>query len=265
MADDAPTAGTAAPPSDVRWEKTYNGLPATVSHARHDVRSILGPCPDVVLDDVALVVSELAGNAIRHSRSGADGGTYTVRVSHQATGKVPYIWVEVLDQGSPAWDGTLRPEPTHGLSLVQHLSTWMGTEDEPDGRRAVYARLDYRADGIPLYGTSRVPDLPPDLDGVRELSNLSRRSTDMTATSCTCGFTELADEAMIDHLLHVFEPDDHIGNDGLAHEERQPLTCACGRTASTPEDLDAHFAKVFTPDDAKGRDGHRHESTGDGA
>ena len=171
MADDAPTAGTAAPPpSDVRWEKTYNGLPATVSHVRHDVRSILGPCPDVILDDVTLVVSELAGNAIRHSRSGADGGTYTVRVSHQVTEKVPYVWVEVLDQGSPAWDGILRPEPTHGLSLVQHLSTWIGCDDEPDGRRAVYARLDYRADGTPLYGTSRVPELPPDLDGVRDLS-----------------------------------------------------------------------------------------------
>jgi len=29
----------------------------------------------------------------------------------------------------------------------------MGTDDEPDGRRTVHARLDYRADGTPLYGT----------------------------------------------------------------------------------------------------------------
>ena len=169
MADDAPTAATAAPPSDVRWEKTYPGLPAIVSHVRRDVREALGPCPELVADDVALVVSELAANAIRHSRSGADGGTYTVRVSHQATEKVPYVWVEVLDLGSPAWDGILRPEPTHGLSVIQHLSTWMGSDDEPDGRRTVYARLDYRADGTPLYGASRAPELPPDLDGVREL------------------------------------------------------------------------------------------------
>jgi anti-sigma regulatory factor (Ser/Thr protein kinase) len=169
MADDALTAGTSTPPRDVRWEKTYSGLPATVSHVRRDVRSILGPCPEDVADDLELVVSELAANAIRHSRSGADGGTYTVRVSHQATEKVPYIWVEVLDQGSPAWDGILRPEPTHGLSLIQHLSTWMGSDDEPDGRRTVYARLDYRADGTPLYGTGRAPELPPDLDGVRAL------------------------------------------------------------------------------------------------
>src|ERR1700743_1064029 len=95
MADDALTADTAAPPpSDVRWEKTYAGQPSTVSHVRRDVRDLLGPCPDVVSEDVELVVSELAANAIRHSRSGIDGGTYTVRVSHQVTGKVPYVWVE---------------------------------------------------------------------------------------------------------------------------------------------------------------------------
>jgi len=173
MADDAPTDGTAPPPSDVRWEKTYAGLPATVRCVRRDVRDVLGPCPEPVADDVTLVVSELAANAIRHSRSGADGGTYTVRVSHQVTEKVPYVWVEVLDLGSLSWDGVLRPEPTHGLSVIEHLSTWMGSDDEPDGRRVVYARLDYRADGTPLYGTSRAPELPPGLDGVRALALLA--------------------------------------------------------------------------------------------
>src|SRR5579859_4051813 len=100
MADEAPIAGPPGPPSDVRWEKTYDGLPATVSHVRRDVRAILGPCPDVVADDLELVVSELVTNAIRHSRSSADGGTYTVKVSNQVTKKVPYVWFEVLDLGS---------------------------------------------------------------------------------------------------------------------------------------------------------------------
>jgi anti-sigma regulatory factor (Ser/Thr protein kinase) len=154
--------------TDVHWEKTYRGSPATVSHVRREVRAILGLCPGTIADDVELVVSELASNAIRHSRSGADGGTYTVRISHQVTEKVPYIWVEVHDQGSPGWDGTMRPEPTHGLALVEHLSTWMGSDDGPEGQRAVYARLDYRADGTPLYGTAGAPALPPDLTGVRD-------------------------------------------------------------------------------------------------
>ena len=54
MADDALADGTATPPSsDVRWEKTYFGLPATVSRVRRDVRDVLGPCPEFVADDVS--------------------------------------------------------------------------------------------------------------------------------------------------------------------------------------------------------------------
>lgn len=168
MADDASIANTTASLRDVRWEKAYAGLPATVRQVRGDVRAVLGPCPEVVADDLELVVSELVANAIKHSRSGEPDGTYIVRISHQVTEKVPYVWVEVVDQGSPSWDGTFRPEPTHGLAVIQQLSTWTGSDDEPDGRRAVYARLDYSAEGMPLYGTDGIPELPPDLCGVRD-------------------------------------------------------------------------------------------------
>jgi len=159
---------TAVPVRDVRWEKAYTGLPTTVSHVRRDVRAILGPCPEVIANDLELVVSELVANAIKHSRSGEPGGTYTVRISHQVTEKIPYVWVEVVDQGSSSWDGTFRPEPTHGLAVIQQLSTWTGSDDEPDGRRAVYARLDYSAEGMPLYGADGIPELPADLRGVRD-------------------------------------------------------------------------------------------------
>jgi serine/threonine-protein kinase RsbW len=118
---------TAVPLRDVRWEKAYSGLPATVTQVRGDVRAILGPCPEVVADDLELVVSELVANAIKHSRSGEPGGTYTVRISHQVTEKVPYIWVEVVDQGSSSWDGTFRPEATHGLAVIPSLSDWCET------------------------------------------------------------------------------------------------------------------------------------------
>jgi hypothetical protein len=81
----------------------------------------------------------------------------------------------------------------------------------------------------------------------------------MISARCTCGFAELADEEMTDHLLLVFEPEDHIGNDGLAHEEREHLTCACGVAAITSEEFDSHILKVFTPYDAIGGDGRQHE------
>jgi serine/threonine-protein kinase RsbW len=155
--------------SDVCWAKKYLGLGATVCEVRRDVKEILGPCPEAIADDAVLIASELATNAVRHSRSGAPDGTYLVRVSHYVTEKVPYIWIEVEDQGNPSWDGVLCPEPTHGLSVIQSLSTWMGSDDGPEGQRTIYARLDYSADGTPLYGSDSLPELPPDLDGVREL------------------------------------------------------------------------------------------------
>jgi serine/threonine-protein kinase RsbW len=155
--------------SDVYWAKTYPGLVTTVREVRRDVRGILGPCPEPIADDAVLIASELVTNAIRHSRSGAPDGTYLVRVHHCVTEKVPYVWIEVEDQGNPSWDGTLCPEPTHGLSVIQSISTWMGSDDGPEGQRTVYARLDYSVDGTPLYTATGVPELPPDLDGVREL------------------------------------------------------------------------------------------------
>ncbi len=82
----------------------------------------------------------------------------------------------------------------------------------------------------------------------------------MIAARCSCGFTELADEEMTDHLELVFEPADSRGNDGLVHEELGRLTCLCGLVAITTEELDEHFIKVFTPDNATGWDGNRHEA-----
>jgi hypothetical protein len=82
----------------------------------------------------------------------------------------------------------------------------------------------------------------------------------MTAGQCSCGFTELPDEEMTDHLHQVFEPEDSKGNDGLIHQERGTLTCSCGLAATTTGEIDQHFLKVFAPDDAIGRDGKRHEA-----
>jgi hypothetical protein len=81
----------------------------------------------------------------------------------------------------------------------------------------------------------------------------------MTAAYCSCGFTELADETISDHLQQVFEPADRRGKDGQVHEERATLTCSCGLAAVAVEELDFHFLKVFAPDDAIGRDGRKHE------
>jgi serine/threonine-protein kinase RsbW len=68
-------AGTA-----VRESVTLAGRPERARVARAFVGGVLGaghPCGE----DAGLLVSELFGNSVRHSRSGAAGGTVTVAVS----------------------------------------------------------------------------------------------------------------------------------------------------------------------------------------
>jgi hypothetical protein len=86
--------------------------------------------------DVALVVSELATNAVRHADSpftvtvGASGSTLRVAV-HDA--------VPLAGRLSQAW---LAPQPLHGLSLVDALCTSWGVEDTRHGK-VVWAELSW--------------------------------------------------------------------------------------------------------------------------
>jgi hypothetical protein len=92
----------------------------------------------------------------------------------------------------------------------------------------------------------------------------SKEGDDVLAVMCACGFKELADEELTDHLELLFEPKDLRGHDGQVHEETSNLTCSCGLSAITTEELDAHFLGVFTPTDAIGSDGRKHEVLGAG-
>jgi hypothetical protein len=84
------------------------------------------------------------------------------------------------------------------------------------------------------------------------------------AAQCACGFTELDDEQVTDHLHQVFELADGRGNDGLVHAESGRLTCSCGLVAGAVGELDAHLLQAFTPADAIGRDGKKHEAVDGG-
>jgi len=79
-----------------------------------------------------------------------------------------------------------------------------------------------------------------------------------TDIRCLCGFAELEDESLADHLHVVFIADETLASDGQAHEETSTLNCSCGFTAASSDDLDAHFLKAFTPESAIGRDGNKH-------
>jgi hypothetical protein len=89
------------------------------------------------------------------------------------------------------------------------------------------------------------------------------KGNDMIAIQCACGFSELADETITDHLHTVFAPEDMRGHDGLIHDEMTGLACSCGFGAITADELDEHLLRAFAPDDGIGRDGTRHGRPGE--
>jgi hypothetical protein len=156
-----------------------------------------------------------------------------------------------------AWDATASaPVPRdagpddengRGLAIVAGLSaSWGFYYPASLGGKVTWAIID-----SPLRISTGM-NIPPE----------PKEGNDMTGTRCSCGFAELGDETIADHLHLVFTPDDMRGKDGLVHEEGQRLACLCGFTARTPDELGEHFLTAFTPDDAIGRDGKAHATDG---
>jgi anti-sigma regulatory factor (Ser/Thr protein kinase) len=148
-------AVTRAAARNMWWEWTYPEVLGALRDVRRAVRESLANCADALTDDVETVASELAANAVRHSRSDRADGTFTMRLAHFAERDVPYIWVEVEDMGNPEWDGICDLRPMHGFAMCQALTTWLGSKDKASGNRVVYARIEYKPNGMPF-------DLPVD-------------------------------------------------------------------------------------------------------
>lgn len=125
----------------VRETVTLAGRAERVRAARSFVSEVLGqghPCGDVAI----LLVSEIFGNSVRHSGSGAAGETVTVAV-RAGDGTVR---IEVTDRAGP---GTpeLRPasrdaEGGRGLQLVADLAARWGTRRR-GGRLVTWFELWY--------------------------------------------------------------------------------------------------------------------------
>jgi serine/threonine-protein kinase RsbW len=95
-----------------RIDRTYPGLPEQIRCVRHDLRELLADCP--AADSVILCASELATNAVRHSRSGQPGGHLTVTTR---TDPGTSVRIDVTDQGG-RWDWRGRLPRYHGLYVV---------------------------------------------------------------------------------------------------------------------------------------------------
>lgn len=130
-----------SPPSVARWHRTFPGHTSQVRQARYFVRAHLPNHPDA-----ELIVSELATNAVTHTRTGNTGGIFTATIDQRPDGT---IYMEIEDQGGPATFG--EPNPHHdreggrGLHLVTALTFTWGVKGDATGR-TVWAELPPAAD-----------------------------------------------------------------------------------------------------------------------
>ncbi|QVQ51132.1 ATP-binding protein [Spiractinospora alimapuensis] len=110
-------------------QKVLDGVAETVAEARawvseqcarHGVDGHTHDC-------AVLIASEFATNAIKHSRSGKPGGTYTVHTEFQG----PTLYLSVTDNGAPyppykrpRESKDRLPENGQGLWLVEAHADW---------------------------------------------------------------------------------------------------------------------------------------------
>jgi anti-sigma regulatory factor (Ser/Thr protein kinase) len=121
-----------------KWCRPFPGLPEQVAEARHFVAALLQEWGCV--DKGALVVGELAANAVRHSLSGKAGGWFLVVVGFGAD----FVRIEVIDQGGddvPVMREVAGlEEGGRGLMLVAACAEDWGAKTLPQGS-SVWADL----------------------------------------------------------------------------------------------------------------------------
>jgi anti-sigma regulatory factor (Ser/Thr protein kinase)/DNA-binding XRE family transcriptional regulator len=112
----------------IAWSRRFAASPPQIREARRLLATILDGCP--AADDALLCLSELATNALLHSRSREPGGCFTVHAQRQGN----HLRVEVHDQGGP-WTPPVMTGPGEqngrGLAIVSQLAhSWGRSGDE---------------------------------------------------------------------------------------------------------------------------------------
>jgi serine/threonine-protein kinase RsbW len=135
-----PRAGSCHPGR--AWEQTYPGTGDQPGRVRAALRPLLRDCP--MADDVLLIMSELAANAVRHSKSREPDGTFTARLLNLPG---EYVLGEIEDGGSN-WAGDLRGSARDGsgLFLVLNIAAACGVSAHRR-KRLVWFCLHYPPDG----------------------------------------------------------------------------------------------------------------------
>jgi len=122
-----------------RESMVLSGLAERAGVARIFVGAVLAGHPG--RDAAVLMASELFSISVRHSRSGAPGGTVTVTV----VAGYGVVRVEVTDQGGPGVPRVCRAgrdeEGGRGLELVAALATRWGWRRRDGGQAVVWFEI----------------------------------------------------------------------------------------------------------------------------
>jgi serine/threonine-protein kinase RsbW len=144
-----------ASPLPLWWWRCFPGEPPQVGQARSWVARLLPVCSP--LDDLLIFTSELATNAVAHTRSGEPGGRFTVEVTwtprtarvivgDQGSHEVPTAVANPGDQAGYLESG-------RGLLLIDALSAAWGMSGDAHARW-LWADVDWRSQGGPIPTTS---------------------------------------------------------------------------------------------------------------
>lgn len=141
----------------MRWRRVFPGEERQLGVLRRWLASLLPAGP--ARDDVILVATELASNAICHTASG-QGGCFTVEITWWQS----VVRVGVADCGGPAQPQVIDDPPGErgrGLLVVSCLSSRTGECGDQRGR-LVWA--DVRWDGPGPASGAAVPRAAPDIE-----------------------------------------------------------------------------------------------------
>lgn len=133
-------AKTGEPPTGITFDRSYLGTIDQVRRVRADIAAAIGACP--VADELILLASELATNAILHSKSGHPAHTFTVQATLYPG---DYAWVEVTDQGGTWTPNDHDDEHGRGLTIVAAIAgdgNW-GIDGDAAGSRVAWFRLEW--------------------------------------------------------------------------------------------------------------------------
>jgi anti-sigma regulatory factor (Ser/Thr protein kinase) len=128
-------------PDTTTFERSYPGTVFYVRRVRADLAPLVERYP--FADDLVLLASELAANAIIHTRSHEPDGEITVRAQIRPGD----AWVEIVDQGGPWIAHEHDDDRPHGLDIVARLAgdgNW--GIDGDDACRVAWFRLDWPAE-----------------------------------------------------------------------------------------------------------------------